>query len=107
MKNEWDTWNDMSDAERMRAWWSIRDALRVYGGHIPPCKGRPCECGFREAWKMAGLPVTTSDGPTDAELAEQPCQLPNCGCPEARLCMGKGGPNSGAYALINRPSKVR
>lgn len=63
MKNEWDTWNDMSDAERMRAWWSIRDALRVYGGHIPPCKGRPCECGFREAWKMAGLPVTTAEQP--------------------------------------------
>lgn len=65
MKNEWDTWNDMSDAERMRAWWSIRDALRVYGGHIPPCKGRPCECGFREAWKMAGLPVTTTTEPPE------------------------------------------
>ncbi len=27
-----------------------RNALRVYGGHVPPCMGRPCACGFQTAW---------------------------------------------------------
>lgn len=49
----------------------LRDALRVYGGHVPPCVGRPCECGFRGAWERAGLSMngreardadTTSEG---------------------------------------------
>lgn len=34
----------------------IREYLRIYGGHIPPCPGRPCECGFADAWKLSGLP---------------------------------------------------
>lgn len=34
----------------------LREALRIYGGHIPPCRGRPCTCGFQDAWRAAGLP---------------------------------------------------
>ena len=34
----------------------LREYLRVYGGHIPQCPGRPCECGFAAAWEKAGLP---------------------------------------------------
>jgi hypothetical protein len=34
---------------------SLRESLRVYGGHIPPCAGRPCACGFQRAWEAAGL----------------------------------------------------
>jgi hypothetical protein len=33
-----------------------RECVRVYGGHIPPCQGRPCQCGFAKAWEMVGLP---------------------------------------------------
>lgn len=28
----------------------LREALRVYGGHVPPCVGRPCQCGFKVEW---------------------------------------------------------
>lgn len=34
----------------------LREYLRIYGGHIPPCAGRPCECGFAKAWDVAKLP---------------------------------------------------
>jgi hypothetical protein len=27
-----------------------RNAVRIYGGHIPNCHGVNCTCGFREAW---------------------------------------------------------
>lgn len=33
-----------------------RRALSIYGGHISPCPGRPCECGFQQAWDCAKLP---------------------------------------------------
>lgn len=32
------------------------------------------------------------------------CTFPDCGCPEARLCMAKE-PNDGAYILNRAPSK--
>lgn len=35
---------------------ALREALRIYGGHIPPCRGRPCTCGFQDTWRAAGLP---------------------------------------------------
>jgi hypothetical protein len=35
----------------------LEKALRIYGGHIPECKGRPCECGFQAAWDS--LPTRT------------------------------------------------
>ena len=38
-----------------------RMALRIYGGHIPPCKGMPCDCGFRAAWEKASEPQTGSN----------------------------------------------
>lgn len=59
----------------------LREYLRVYGGHIPPCAGRPCECGFQKAWEVADLPSTiaTRTG-TDksrvapsAEVGADPC----------------------------------
>lgn len=28
-------------------------ALHIYGGHIPPCPGRPCYCGFQKAWESS------------------------------------------------------
>jgi len=28
----------------------LREKLRVYGGHIPPCSGSPCDCGFKSIW---------------------------------------------------------
>lgn len=34
----------------------LTEALRVYGGHIPQCEGRPCTCGFQAEWIAAGLP---------------------------------------------------
>jgi hypothetical protein len=37
---------------------AARRALSVYGGHISPCPGRPCECGFKQAWDDAQLPAT-------------------------------------------------
>jgi len=30
-----------------------RKALRVYGGHIPICYGRPCTCGFQKVFDAA------------------------------------------------------
>ena len=29
------------------------------------------------------------------------CCFPNCGCPEARLCMAENGPNYGADVFLN------
>lgn len=37
---------------------SARKALSIYGDHISPCPGRPCECGFKQAWDSAKLPQT-------------------------------------------------
>lgn len=37
---------------------SARRALSIYGGHVEPCPGRPCECGFKQAWDNAQLPAT-------------------------------------------------
>lgn len=34
----------------------LRETIRIYGGHIPNCQGRPCTCGFQDAWRAAGLP---------------------------------------------------
>lgn len=34
----------------------LRETIRIYGGHVPQCKGRPCTCGFQDAWRAAGLP---------------------------------------------------
>lgn len=36
----------------------LRMALYIYGGHVPPCPGRPCECGFQSVWDGAELPGT-------------------------------------------------
>lgn len=48
----------------------LREYLRVYGGHIPPCAGRPCECGFQKAWEVAGLPSAANRSPTARPLPE-------------------------------------
>jgi hypothetical protein len=38
-------------------------AIRIYGGHIPPCQGRPCECGFVDVWRTASETVSgVNDG---------------------------------------------
>lgn len=39
----------------------LRKALFVYGGHVPPCDGRPCECGFKAEWDTAQLPAIFGD----------------------------------------------
>lgn len=39
----------------------LRFALYRYGGHVSPCPGRPCECGFKAEWDFAGLPATVGD----------------------------------------------
>lgn len=44
----------------------LREYLRVYGGHIPPCVGRPCECGFQKAWEVADLSGASSAQETTA-----------------------------------------
>lgn len=36
-----------------------------------------------------------------AALREIACRFPDCGCPEARLCLGIGGANNAAMELIN------
>lgn len=51
--------NECDSEEEIAA---LREYLRVYGGHIHPCPGRPCECGFAKAWEYAGLPATTREG---------------------------------------------
>jgi hypothetical protein len=48
-ENEHGKWYSREDVD------VLREYLRVYGGHIPPCAGRPCECGFQKAWEVAGL----------------------------------------------------
>jgi hypothetical protein len=65
MSNGPETWAGMKEDSQDGEWYSRADvdariaelveALRIYGGHIPPCKGRPCECGFRETWERNGL----------------------------------------------------
>ena len=37
-------------------------------------------------------------------IKEEECTYPDCGCPEARLCMAKN-PNQAAIALNRAPSK--
>lgn len=50
----------------------LRFALYRYGGHIPPCPGRPCECGFQAEWKAAELPETFGDAMRIAQLKALP-----------------------------------
>lgn len=57
----------------------LRFALYRYGGHIPPCPGRPCECGFLAEWRAAKLPATALDAlriallkPLDGNKQKQP-----------------------------------
>lgn len=40
------------------------------------------------------------------EEVQAGCSFPNCGCPEARLCMAKD-PNESAFALCRPPSNRR
>jgi len=50
----------------------LRFALYRYGGHISPCPGRPCECGFLDEWRAAKLPETFADVARIAQLKELP-----------------------------------
>jgi hypothetical protein len=50
----------------------LRFALYRYGGHVPPCPGRPCECGFLAEWRAAQLPETFLDVAKIALLPELP-----------------------------------
>ena len=45
----------------MDAYTRLRFAIYRYGGHVPPCSGRPCECGFKAEWDFAQLPATFGD----------------------------------------------
>ena len=51
----------------------LREYLRIYGGHIPPCAGRPCECGFAKAWQVSRLPEP-SRGVDTAALNRELCE---------------------------------
>lgn len=48
----------------------LRAALYIYGGHIPPCAGRPCECGFLAEWQHAKLPANALEALRLAALKE-------------------------------------
>jgi len=50
----------------------LRLALLKYGGHIQPCPGRPCECGFLAEWRAAALPELIGDVVRIAELKPHP-----------------------------------
>jgi len=50
----------------------LRFAIYQYGGHIPPCPGRPCECGFLAEWQFAELPATILDAAKIALLKPAP-----------------------------------
>lgn len=52
------------DVDRLRA------ALYIYGGHIPPCPGRPCDCGFLSEWQHANLPANALEALRLARLKE-------------------------------------
>lgn len=51
----------------------LREYLRIYGVHIPPCAGRPCECGFAKAWQVSRLPEP-SRGVDTAALNRELCE---------------------------------
>lgn len=38
----------------------LREALKVYGGHIEYCKRRPCTCGWENVWNEITAPVVLS-----------------------------------------------
>ena len=50
----------------------LRLALYQYGGHVLPCPGRPCECGFLAQWQAAQLPATLLDAARIALLNPAP-----------------------------------
>lgn len=47
----------------------LRFALYRYGGHVPPCAGHPCECGFKAEWDAARLPADFGEVIRIAQLA--------------------------------------
>jgi hypothetical protein len=54
----------------------LRFALYRFGGHIPPCPGRPCECGFKTEWDAADLPAIFGDVMRIAQLNALVPELP-------------------------------
>lgn len=56
--------NSEYDVDRLRA------ALYIYGGHVPPCPGRPCDCGFLAEWQHANLPANALEALRLARLKE-------------------------------------
>jgi hypothetical protein len=55
----------------------LRFALYIYGDHIPPCPGRPCECGFKAEWDAADLPGTFGEVMRIAQLKALTPELPS------------------------------
>lgn len=53
--------------------------------------GRAIQFGYDEN----GIEVDEYGNPIDGSRQKY-CCFPNCGCPEARLCMAEEGPNRGA-----------
>lgn len=58
----------------------LRFALLRYGGHIEPCPGRPCECGFLDEWQFAELPATLGDAVDIYKLPPLVKDDPGCRC---------------------------